>query len=455
MNSLEKRASLSLASIFGLRMLGLFMVLPVFSLYATTLHMARPSLIGLALGIYGLTQALCQIPFGMLSDRFGRRQMITLGLIIFILGSLFAAVSHNIYGVIVGRALQGAGAIGGAVNAFLADLTQEENRMKAMAIIGSLVGLTFMVAMVAGPILNTFVGVSGIFALSAILGGVAIFILYTFVPKPHRLSFHRDAETLPALLGNILKDVRIVKLIMGALISHAILTASFVALPISLQESALLPEAKQGYIYVPVLALAFLSMVPMIITAEKRRKIKRMMIIAIAMLSLSEFSMWLFHTSLAGLSIGLFIFFTAFSFLEACLPSIVSKQAPATGKGSAMGLYSTSQYLGMFLGGVLGGLLYAHHHINSIYLAAGCISLIWFIFSLNMQEPRYLTSFLVKTKNLDSTEQAELENSLNHTTGIAEATFVAEEQVVYFKYDKLFISEEQIMQLMQSYRLTQ
>lgn len=453
MNKTEKLASVSLASIFALRMLGLFMILPVFSLYASKLHLAKPFLIGLALGIYGLTQALCQIPFGMLSDRFGRKTIISIGLIIFSCGSLVAAISHNIYGVILGRALQGAGAIGGPVNAFLSDLTREENRTKAMAIVGSMIGFTFLIAMVSGPILNTFIGVSGIFYFACSLGIIGLLILFLVVPKAKKLSFHRDTETLPSLFKTILKDSQLKKLNLSVLISHAILTASFIAIPISMQTSAFLPESKQGYVYVPVLIIAFMCMIPMIITAEKKRKMKLMFLISIFLFATSELLLFFLHNSLAGISFALLIFFTAFSFLEASLPSMVSKQAPVAAKGTAMGLYSTTQFFGMFVGGSLGGYLYAHHHLTSIYFCCSIIAFLWLFISFSMTEPQYLKSLLINLDNYAPNQNINNEHleklTLKHE-GIAEARYVSEEKVLYIKFDDKIINEKSILQFIES-----
>lgn len=450
MNSQERKAAISLAFIYSLRMLGLFMVLPVFSLYAAKLNMARPTLVGIALGIYGLTQAMFQIPFGMLSDKIGRKPVISLGLLIFMLGSFFAGVSHNIYGVIAGRALQGMGAVGSAISALLADLTREENRTKAMAIIGSMVGLAFMAAMVLGPIINGFITVSGIFILAGILGFIGILVLLILVPKPTKQVFHREAETLPALFSTVLKDKELLRLDLGVLISHAILTATFVALPISLQQTAMLSEHAQGMFYLPILLVAFLAMIPLIISAEKKQMMKLFLLLSIGALALAEFILGIFHTSLVMIAVGLTIFFTAFSFLEASLPSLISKRAPAASKGTAMGVYSTSQFFGMFLGGVCGGLLYAHHHLNIIYMVAAVLALLWLVCAITMEEPRYLGTLLVKLEHICNNIQAEnCQAKIQEISGIAEVSVLQETQedgaIAYLKYDKKYFSESELI----------
>lgn len=382
----EKRAAFSLSAIFAVRMLGLFLILPVFSLYALTLKSSSPTLIGIALGIYGLTQALCQIPLGTWSDKVGRKPIIIAGFVLFIVGSLIAGLSHSIYGVIIGRALQGAGAVGSTISAMLADLTRSEHRTKAMAVIGTSIGVTFSLSMVLGPVLNSFIGVSGIFLLTAFLGLIAILILLFLVPKVTQPVFHPDAEPILKLFKFLLRDKELLRLDFGILISHALLTASFVVIPIALKNSANLAVNKQWLVYLPALFFAFVAMVPMIIVAEKKQKLKNFFLISVLLLSLSELILWFNSHSVVVMGIALFLFFTAFSFLEAALPSLISKRAPAAMKGTAMGIYSSAQFLGIFLGGYFGGLLYEHRELSSVFLICAILALFWFVFSVGMQK---------------------------------------------------------------------
>ncbi len=270
----ERRAAVSLAGIFSLRMLGMFMILPVFALYTDKIAGATPTLIGLAIGAYGITQALLQIPFGLLSDRLGRKPVIAAGLVLFALGSVIAATSTSIYGIILGRVIQGAGAIPSVVMALAADLTREEQRTKAMAIIGISIGMSFSVALVAGPVLDHWVGISGIFWLTAVLACVGIAVLYLIVPQPAVSSVHRDAQPVPAQFLSVLRDRELLRLDFGILILHMILTASFTVLPLVLRDELGLASAHHWYIYLPALLLSIAAMVPFIIIAERHRRMK-------------------------------------------------------------------------------------------------------------------------------------------------------------------------------------
>jgi MFS family permease len=369
----------AIALIMCFRMLGLFMIFPVFTPYAQHLSGATPQLIGLALGIYGLTQACLQIPFGALSDRFGRKPIICLGLIIFAIGSVIAACAHSIEGVIIGRALQGGGAIGSAATALVADLTDNSNRVKGMAIIGMSIGLAFALAMVAGPTLNGIIGVPGIFWLTALLALVAVAILYLVVQAPHPITHQQTREGTGSSFKKILTNKQLVSLDIGVFIQHAMLTALFMILPLVLQQNLHVTLDRQWLFYLPVLACAYVLMVPFIILAEKKHRMKMVFIGSIAVLLLSQLLLWKWHQTWLNCLISLILFFTAFTLLEAILPSLVSKIAPTANKGAAMGVYSTSQFLGIFFGGISGGWLFAHWGISAIFLGCACIYLFWLL----------------------------------------------------------------------------
>jgi MFS family permease len=391
MTSTERRAVSSLAAIMSLRLLGLFMILPVFALYARDLAGSSPILIGVSMGVYGLTQALFQIPFGMLSDHAGRKPVILMGLLIFMAGSIVAALSHSIHWMIVGRALQGTGAVGSTIVAMIADLTRTEQRSKAMAINGMTIGLSFSLAMILGPVFAAWIQVSGIFWLAAGLSATGIVILYTLVPTPLKTTWHSDAEPERAHFFTLLKDPQLARLNLGVLLLHAIFTASFVVIPIGLQKLAGIPGNKQWMLYVPALTLAFIISLTLIAIAEKKQRIKPFFIAGIILLAGAELFLLYGAGSVALSACALMLFFTAFSLLEAFLPSWVSRSAPATRKGTALGIYSCSQFLGIFVGGTLGGWLYGAFALPYVYLFCVLLALIWLPIAKGMQSPSYLS----------------------------------------------------------------
>jgi len=438
----ERRAAVSLAGIFSLRMLGMFMILPVFALYTDKIAGATPTLIGLAIGAYGITQALLQIPFGLLSDRLGRKPVIAAGLVLFALGSVIAATSTSIYGIILGRVIQGAGAIPSVVMALAADLTREEQRTKAMAIIGISIGMSFSVALVAGPVLDHWVGISGIFWLTAVLACVGIAVLYLIVPQPTVSSVHRDAQPVPAQFLSVLRDHELLRLDFGILILHMILTASFTVLPLVLRDELGLASAHHWYIYLPALLLSIAAMVPFIIIAERHRRMRLIFLSAILIVALAEFGLAFWHTSLQAVAGLVFLFYVGFNLLEATLPSLVSKMAPPDSKGTAMGFYSSAQFFGAFLGGVMGGWIQGRAGISGVLLFCGIGALLWFLVAMTMRNPRYLTSHLLQVGVLDAHNAKALAQRLTGVRGVAEAVVIGEEGVAYLKVDKHALDEQ-------------
>jgi MFS family permease len=399
MTSLERRAVFGLSSILSLRMIGLFMVLPIFTLYATQLPGATPTLVGLALGIYGLAQALFQIPFGALSDRYGRKPIILIGLIIFSFGSLLAAFSHSILLMILGRALQGVGAVGSTLLAMVADFTSEKQRTKAMAIAGITIGFSFSLAMFVGPILMQWMAVNQLFYIAAGLGVIAIVVLYTAVPTPaasaasevarikERSDGSADAPSLHPLT-RLLTTPSLAKLNLGIFILHAIFTASFIVIPINLYHLAGLAANKQWTLYLPTLLIAFILTLACIGFAERKKQIKPFFLSSIAALGIADVCLWLNPSSLRFTAIGLGLFFTAFSILEAFLPSLVSRLAPPAQKGSALGLYSCAQFSGIFIGGIVGGWFYGKFSFPGVYLFCLFLSLCWLTLALDFIRPQ-------------------------------------------------------------------
>jgi len=376
----------------SLRMLGLFMVLPLFSLYASHLTSATPFLIGLAMGVYGLTQAILQIPFGALSDHFGRKKMIALGFCIFALGSAIAAMSHDIWGLLLGRALQGAGAVGSTIIALIADLTHPIQRTKAMAIAGITIGMSFSLAMVIGPIFASWIQVSGVFWLGVLFSVIAIIMLYTVVPTPTVIAQPIETESKIRQFAALLKHPALMHLNISIFLLHLIFTASFVVIPISLQSLAGLQGHQQWNLYLPTLIVAFVICIACIRIAEKKHQIKYFFIGGIITFVIAELLLWAFAQSLLLSALSLLLFFSAFSLLEAFLPSLVSRTAPPHRKGTALGIYSCSQFLGIFIGGTLGGELYGAFGATKVYLFCAIIAIVWTAIAFTMKNPQYSTT---------------------------------------------------------------
>jgi len=444
----ERRAVSSLAGIFGLRMMGLFLILPVFSAYAHGLEGAaeHPELVGIALGAYGLTQALLQIPFGMLSDRWGRKPVIAIGMLLFAVGSVIAAMSDSITGVLFGRIVQGSGAVAAAVIALTADLTRDEHRTKAMATIGITIGVSFAISMVLGPLLDQWIGVAGIFWLTGFLSLMSILVLYFIVPDPVVHQHHSDSEVTPALFKKMLQHGDLVRLDFGVLCLHAALTALFVVLPLLLADPAadLLDKSKQWMLYLPVMLLAFGGMVPLIIIAESKRKMKQVFVISIAMLIVACLMLATAHNSLMMIAAALLIFFLGFNTLEASQPSLVSKYAPAAAKGTAIGIFNTSQFFGAFVGGVLAGFIYqpaTQNYATVFFLIAGLLT-VWLIVAMTMRQPPFLASRALSITITDDTAAKTLEQKLLALEGIAEVVIILEEATAYCKVDSKVVDED-------------
>ncbi|MDE2068855.1 MAG: MFS transporter [Bradyrhizobium sp.] len=399
MDKREFRAAASLAAVFSVRLLGLFMIYPVFATYARNLTGATAYKIGLALGIYGLSQGLLQIPFGILSDKIGRKIMIVLGLTAFGIGSAVAAVSNSIDGMIVGRALQGAGAVGSVILALVADLTSEESRTKAMAMVGITIGASFMIALVAGPIIAGLAGVAGIFWLMVGLALLGISTTMFIVPSPHRLSLHGDAETVPAMLGSVLKNRELLRLDFGIFALHAMLTASFLVVPELLREGLNVTSRNQWIVYLPVLLVSIAVMVPAIIVAEKYKRMKVVVVGAVGSLAASQIMLIFSSQNVYVLLAAITIFFAGFNIMEASLPSLITKTAPRDAKGTAAGVYSSSQFLGIFVGGAAGGWMQQNAGSIGVFILSGALAFLWLAAAATMAHPSALS---------DSTSRADL-----------------------------------------------
>jgi MFS family permease len=425
-----------IAAIFSFRMLGLFMLIPVFTLFATDLKGATPALIGLALGSYGLSQGILQMPFGMLSDRFGRKPILRVGLLLFVCGSLMGALSHSIYTMIFARTLQGTGAIGSVLIALLADLTPDEHRTKAMAVIGMTIGLSFGLAMVISPVLTHYYGLSGIFYLTTFLALLGLLLLERAIPAPKKERFHPDSEATPSLFKGVIKNKHLQRLNAGIFFQHFILTATFFVIPLLLQEQVKEGHlAQQWYFYLPLMLFSFVLMIPFILLAEKKRQMKLVFFMSVLITCLSQWILALTSHHWLSLWILMFFYFVAFNILEATLPSLVSKQAQLTAKGTAMGVYSSCQFLGIFAGGVAAGLIYQFAGSTGIFICNGLISLVWLLLAFFMKPEAYLSTLILSYPNSVKDEKA-LIAELKKLKGVKEAFIVKEEGVIYLRIDK-------------------
>jgi MFS family permease len=433
MTALERRTVTALAGLYCFRMLGLFMVLPLLVLYADDYSGSSVFLMGLALGAYGLAQALLQIPLGMLSDRIGRIPVIVFGLLVFALGSLWAAQAETIYEVIGGRLLQGAGAIASTVMALVSDLTRDEQRTKAMALVGMSIGLSFALALVVGPLLASFGGLAAVFYVTAGLALFGIVIVLVAVPRGRQIRpTHGETGTVPALLLRSLTDPGLARLNLGVFALHCILMAMFVALPQVLEGVMEVHRDDHWKLYLPTLALSIVGMVPLMILAERKGRLKQAFLIAVLAVGASQ---WALDGSLgpAMFYLGLWLFFAGFNYLEASLPSLVSKAVYAGGKGTALGLYSTFQFLGAFAGGLGGGWAMQNYGAVGVFSGCGVLALCWWLLCLTMKAPRELTNLIVR---LPAEGQGEWVTRLRDAPGVADLLLLAEENTVYLKVDE-------------------
>ena len=438
MNSVEKRAILGVGGIFALRMIGLFMIVPVFSVYGDNYAHATPFLIGLAVGIYGLGQAIFQIPMSLAADKFPRKPIIFLGLILFALGGIIAANATDIYEVIIGRALAGSGAVSAVLMALLADVTREEMRTKAMATMGLTIATSIMLAFAFGPLLVGSLGISGLFWLTAGFAVLAMLLLL-FVPTPLRVLQHNlDNKSIGRQLAEVLKIGDLNRLHIGIFALHLTMTAIFVILPHQLNEVMGLSVRQQGLVYLPLLFIGFAVALPFIIIAEKKRKMRQVFLGAIALMTAALALLAIGSQVGVGIILGLLLYFMGFNLLEATIPSWISKRAPVANKATAMGLNSSSQFFGAFVGGAMGGLLLTQSNI----LAWGILAVIMgvsLLLIIPIADPPYLSSTTVtipKDINIQDWSRQMLA-----VDGVDELVVMAKEQVAYLKLDKTQLTD--------------
>ncbi len=429
LSATERTTVTTLTLLYALRMLGLFMILPVMMLEGQSLTGATPELLGLAMGVYGLSQAILQIPAGTLSDRFGRKPIILIGLALFAIGSFVAAYSTSIYGVLLGRALQGCGAIASAIMAMLADNVREEHRMKAMASVGASIGLSFSVALIVGPWIAAIGGLPLIFLLTGILVIAGIALTYWRLPNSKQIH-HRDASPNLSEVLVQFKNPALWRLNIGIFLLHAVLVAVFVAVPLELKKLDL-QAVQHGWFYLPVLVAAFIAMVPFIIVAEKKQKMKSIVIIGVVLISLTLIGMTQAN-KIWHWAVLLFIYFWGFNLMEASLPSWLSKIAPAGSKGSAMGIYSSFQFFGAFIGGGLGGVLLRQVGLNGLLLIPAVALIFWALWLLRSPSPKQLSSTRFEITAIPTDAQI---LALQQLRGVYELKLIEFEHAIYMKID--------------------
>lgn len=433
MNTVEKRAIVGVGGIFALRMLGLFMIVPVFSVYGQDYQHATPFLIGLAVGIYGLGQAIFQIPMSLAADKLPRKPIIVFGLLLFATGGVLAATATDIYQVIMGRALAGSGAVSAVLMALLADVTREQTRTKAMAVMGLTIATSIMLAFAIGPMLVASVGMSGLFWLTAGFAVLAMGLL-AIVPSPLRIVKHHLAnQSVAAQLKTVLSIADINRLHVGIFALHLTMTAMFVLLPHQLAAVLGLSVRQQGMVYLPLLFVGFAIAIPFIIVAEKYRKMRQVFLAAVVAMVLALAMLTLGHGIGVWLLVGLAVYFIGFNLLEATIPSWISKRAPVVNKATAMGINSSAQFLGAFVGGALGGVLLTQPDM----LAWGILAVIMaaaLLLIFPIQQPPYLSSTILRIP--DNINIQQWSQQVLSVSAVDDMVVMARENIAYLKLDK-------------------
>jgi MFS family permease len=426
MTSREWRAGLSLASLFALRMLGLFLILPVFAVHASK-NLAggeNTTLVGLAIGIYGLSQGILQIPFGMASDRFGRKPVIIFGLALFAVGSFVAAGAHDIWTVIIGRAVQGTGAISAAVMAMAADLTRDQHRTKIMALIGASIGLMFALSLVAGPVVYRAIGMSGMFDLIGVLALAGIAWTLFVVPSAvtgGSAAAKKGAEGPKVSFGEVLRNVELLRLNLGIFVLHVMQVAMFLVVPVALVDRIGLDVPSHWKVYLPAVLVSFVVMIPLMVAAERRGKVRELFLGAVAIMLLVQLGFALFMHSLTDIVILVTVFFVAFNILEATLPSLVSRLAPPGARGTALGVYNTTQTIGIAVGGPVGGAL-VHHFGDASVFAFGALAVaLWLVFAWGMKPPGQVERRTLPVSSVHNHE--DLREKLVRLRGVRDVSF--------------------------------
>lgn len=430
----EWRASTTLSGVYALRMLGMFLVLPVLAMYAASLPGAEDNktLVGLAMGIYGLTQALLQLPLGIASDKFGRKKTIYAGLVVFAAGSFLAAAADTLPLLVAARAIQGAGAVSAAVTALLADLTRDGVRTRAMAMIGLSIGLTFSVSLVVAPMIADVVGVRGLFLLTGILTVASIGVVAFMTPDPEFSKLHEDTQAQPARIGEVLKNRQLLNLDFGIFALHAAQMALFTALPFAMTQLGL-EKIQHWKVYLPSTVAGLVVMVPLIIIGETRNRLKQVFILGIVCIAAAQIGLLSGMHSIWLITVYLIVYFIGFNVLEASLPSMVSKIAPSDLKGTAMGVYNTMQSVGLFAGGAAGGLLFQKYGFVGVFAFCSTLMLLWLILAVLSPAPKPVKNLSYPVGSVWQGNQEGLYRVLSELEGVEDISFSFDRQTVYIK----------------------
>ena len=436
MNRSERRSVGALAGVFSLRMFGLFLVLPVMALYAAQMEGATPFMIGLAVGIYGLTQALFQIAFGALSDRFGRKPLIVFGLLVFAAGSVVAAMADTLAGVIIGRALQGSGAIAAVVLALVADLTREQQRVKAMALIGMSIGASFLLALMAGPALDRWIGVGGIFWLTAVLALGCIVVVVWWVPTPRHAAGDPGSRASKDYFREVMANAHLLRLDVGIFTLHMVLTAVFVVAPFALVETLGLERDSHWQVYVPVLVGSILLMAPLLILGMRRERTFWVFRLAILIVLVGQCVLFSGADQAISLIAGLVCFFVGFNLLEAMLPSLMTRLSPGYAKGTAIGVYNTFEFAGVFAGGALGGILLGLFGSSGVFAFCVLATLMWLLVASTGTTPQLRNSVTLRLDRERDLTSGAIEQGLGALNGVDEVTVLPKDCVAYLRVDE-------------------
>ncbi len=446
MDKQELRAAASIGLLYIIRMLGLFMVLPVLPLLGPELEAATPALIGVALGAYGLSQACLQIPLGLVSDRYGRKPVIVAGLAIFIVGSVVAGLSTSIYGVIAGRFLQGCGAVASTLLALMSDLTRIDQRAKSMAIIGLSIGSSFGISLVLGPLVSSRFGLPGVFYFGAIAGVLGIVVLLFLIPTPRIHTHNLDSTVTLSRIKDVIGNPSLLGADFSIFAVHYLLTSSFIAFPLLMRGTGVIEDSEHHVVYLGILVASFVLMGPLMWLSDRHEHTKNMLVFMVALLAAS-LVLLANVIGVYGVLVGMMLFFMAFNLLEVILPALVSKMSPAGARGTAMGIYSTAQFLGAFAGGTVGGLILSRWDISHLMYANALLCGGWLLVGLTMRKPGDMSSRTIRIPPGSYPGAIEMWEALSSVDGVLDVVVIEEENIAYLKIDNSRFDDEALARL--------